>query len=172
MKILALDQAAVTTGWAIFDKKKLVNSGSFTVKKTLPIEVRLHQIQQNILDVIYNNFGDDNPDMIIFEGIQQQSNVETFRKLAMVQAAILLLCYNLDIKYVIYSPSEWRAINGGGYGRKREEQKNAAIIKAKEWYQVDVDSDIADAINIGHAYLINRTNDKSNAAFGKWTTNH
>ena len=85
----------------------------------------------------------------------------------MVQAAILLLCYDLGIKYVVYSPSEWRAINGGGYGRKREEQKNAAIIKAKEWYQVDVDSDIADAINIGHAYLINRTNDKSNVAFGK-----
>ena len=70
--------------------------------------------------------------MIIFEGIQQQSNVETFRKLAMVQAAILLLCYNLDIKYMIYSPSEWRSMNGGGYGRKREDQKVAAIAKAKE----------------------------------------
>ena len=167
MKILSLDQAAVTTGWALFENNKLINKGSFTIKKTLPIEVRLWQIQQSLLDVIYKNLNDRNPDIIVFEGIQQQSNVETFRKLAMVQAAILLLCYDLSIKYVIYSPSEWRAINGGGYGRKREEQKNAAIIKAKEWYQVDVDSDIADAINIGHAYLINRTNDKSNAAFGK-----
>ena len=167
MKILSLDQAAVTTGWALFENNKLISKGSFTIKKTLPIEVRLWQIQQSLLDVIYKNLNDRNPDIIVFEGIQQQSNVETFRKLAMVQAAILLLCYDLGIKYVIYSPSEWRAINGGGYGRKREEQKNAAIIKAKEWYQVDVDSDIADAINIGHAYLINRTNDKSNAAFGK-----
>ena len=165
--MLSLDQAAVTTGWALFENNKLINKGSFTIKKTLPIEVRLWQIQQSLLDVIYKNLNDLNPDIIVFEGIQQQSNVETFRKLAMVQAAILLLCYDLGIKYVIYSPSEWRAINGGGYGRKREEQKNAAIVKAKEWYQVDVDSDIADAINIGHAYLINRTNDKSNAAFGK-----
>ena len=167
MIVLSLDQAAVTTGWALFENNKLINKGSFTIKKTLPIEVRLWQIQQSLLDVIYKNLNDRNPDIIVFEGIQQQSNVETFRKLAMVQAAILLLCYDLGIKYIIYSPSEWRAINGGGYGRKREEQKNAAIIKAKEWYQVDVDSDIADAINIGHAYLINRTNDKSNAAFGK-----
>ena len=167
MIVLSLDQAAVTTGWALFENNKLINKGSFTIKKTLPIEVRLWQIQQSLLDVIYKNLNDRNPDIIVFEGIQQQSNVETFRKLAMVQAAILLLCYDLGIKYVIYSPSEWRAINGGGYGRKREEQKNAAILKAKEWYQVDVDSDIADAINIGHAYLINRTNDKSNAAFGK-----
>ena len=167
MIVLSLDQAAVTTGWALFENNKLINKGSFTIKKTLPIEVRLWQIQQSLLDVIYKNLNDRNPDIIVFEGIQQQSNVETFRKLAMVQAAILLLCYDLGIKYVIYSPSEWRAINGGGYGRKREEQKNSAIIKAKEWYQVDVDSDIADAINIGHAYLINRTNDKSNAAFGK-----
>ena len=167
MIVLSLDQAAVTTGWALFENNKLINKGSFTIKKTLPIEVRLWQIQQSLLDVIYKNLNDRNPDIIVFEGIQQQSNVETFRKLAMVQAAILLLCYDLGIKYVIYSPSEWRAINGGGYGRKREEQKNAAIAKAKEWYQVEVDSDIADAINIGHAYLINRTNDKSNAAFGK-----
>ena len=167
MIVLSLDQAAVTTGWALFENNKLINKGSFTIKKTLPIEVRLWQIQQSLLDVIYKNLNDHNPDIIVFEGIQQQSNVETFRKLAMVQAAILLLCYDLGIKYIIYSPSEWRAINGGGYGRKREEQKNAAIVKAKEWYQVDVDSDIADAINIGHAYLINRTNDKSNAAFGK-----
>ena len=167
MIVLSLDQAAVTTGWALFENNKLINKGSFTIKKTLPIEVRLWQIQQSLLDVIYKNLNDRNPDIIVFEGIQQQSNVETFRKLAMVQAAILLLCYDLGIKYVIYSPSEWRAINGGGYGRKREEQKNAAILKAKEWYQVEVDSDIADAINIGHAYLINRTNDKSNAAFGK-----
>lgn len=167
MIVLSLDQAAVTTGWALFDNNKLINKGSFTIKKTLPIEVRLWQIQQSLLDVIYKNLNDRNPDIIVFEGIQQQSNVETFRKLAMVQAAILLLCYDLGIKYIVYSPSEWRAINGGGYGRKREEQKNAAVIKAKEWYQVEVDSDIADAINIGHAYLINRTNDKSNAAFGK-----
>ena len=167
MIVLSLDQAAVTTGWALFENNKLINKGSFTIKKTLPIEVRLWQIQQSLLDVIYKNLNDRNPDIIVFEGIQQQSNVETFRKLAMVQAAILLLCYDLGIKYIIYSPSEWRAINGGGYGRKREEQKNAAIVKAKEWYQVEVDSDIADAINIGHAYLINRTNDKSNAAFGK-----
>lgn len=167
MKILSLDQAAVTTGWALFENNKLIDKGSFTIKKTLPIEVRLWQIQQSLLDIIYKNLNDRNPDIIVFEGIQQQSNVETFRKLAMVQAAILLLCYDLGINYVVYSPSEWRAINGGGYGRKREEQKNAAIIKAKEWYQVEVDSDIADAINIGHAYLINRTNDKSNAAFGK-----
>ena len=167
MIVLSLDQAAVTTGWALFENNKLINKGSFTIKKTLPIEVRLWQIQQSLLDVIYKNLNDRNPDIIVFEGIQQQSNVETFRKLAMVQAAILLLCYDLGIKYIVYSPSEWRAINGGGYGRKREEQKNAAIIKAKEWYQVEVDSDIADAINIGHAYLINRTNDKSNAAFGK-----
>ena len=167
MIVLSLDQAAVTTGWALFENNKLINKGSFTIKKTLPIEVRLWQIQQSLLDVIYKNLNDRNPDIIVFEGIQQQNNVETFRKLAMVQAAILLLCYDLGIKYIIYSPSEWRAINGGGYGRKREEQKNAAIIKAKEWYQVEVDSDIADAINIGHAYLINRTNDKNNAAFGK-----
>ena len=167
MIVLSLDQAAVTTGWALFENNKLINKGSFTIKKTLPIEVRLWQIQQSLLDVIYKNLNDRNPDIIVFEGIQQQSNVETFRKLAMVQAAILLLCYDLGIKYIVYSPSEWRAINGGGYGRKREEQKNAAIVKAKEWYQVEVDSDIADAINIGHAYLINRTNDKSNAAFGK-----
>ena len=158
MRILTLDQALQTTAWACFDGKKLVNYGEFTIKKNLPIEARLYQIQQNLMGVINENYDGSQPDMIVFEGVQQQTNIETFHKLSMVQAAVYLLAYNLDIKTKVLSPSEWRAINSENsklfkYGRKREEQKQVAIQKVKEWYKIDVDSDIADAINIGHAFI-------------------
>lgn len=154
MVILALDQSLHDNGWAIFKDGKLKDYGKFSIKKTLPLEVRLNLVQQNILDIIYDHLEGENPDKIVFEGIQQQNNVETFKRLAMVQAAILLLCYNSEIDYTILSPSQWRAINGGGYGRKREEQKQESVNRAKQWYHIDdIDNDVADAINIGHAFF-------------------
>ena len=150
-KILALDQAAVTTGWALFKNEELIDYGSFTVSKTLPIEQRLHEIQDNIASIIYEHGAEDDLDLIAFEGIQDQGNRETFRKLAMVQAAVLLLAYSLSIKTKVYSANSWRSILGGNFGRKREEQKEKAIQIVKEKYGIDVKSDIADAICIGLA---------------------
>lgn len=44
MKLLALDQAMVTTGFAVFERNKLVAKGTFKTKSTSPIEERLGNI--------------------------------------------------------------------------------------------------------------------------------
>lgn len=149
MKILSLDQALVTTGWAFFNNNELIKSGTFNVKSTLPIEARLGSFWKE-LNNLYNEFEFE---YVAFEDIQNQNNNETYKKLAMVQSAIYLWCYFQNIKCGVTSPSHWRSILGGGFGKKREEQKKAAISYVKEKSGKDVSSDEADAICIGFAYI-------------------
>lgn len=147
--ILSLDQALVTTGWAIFDKKKLIAYDSFTINGKDSIEKRLGFIFQKLTE-LYNKYKFD---YLVFEDIQQQQNPSTYKKLAYVQAIILFWCFYNQINFTVLSPSQWRKNLGGNFGRKREEQKQKAINLVKQYYNIDVNSDIADAICIGKAYL-------------------
>lgn len=139
----------VTTGWALFEDNKLIKNGTFKTKSTLPIEKRLGQIWQYISD-LYKEYKFDK---IAFEDIQNQNNNETYRKLAYCQAVIYLWCDYNEIGYSVLGPSHWRKILGGGFGSKREEQKQKAMQYVNEKCGVDVTSDEADAICIGLAAL-------------------
>lgn len=93
---------------------------------------------------------------IFFEDIQQQkSNVETYKKLAYVQAAILLWCYFNEISYTILSPSHWRKIlnekYGIKFGRSRADQKAAARSFVKEHFDLSLGEDISDSICLAAA---------------------
>ena len=66
---------------------------------------------------------------------------------------MLIFCALTDSKYCILAPSHWRKVLGGGFGRTRAEQKEHSIAIVKERFGIDVDSDTADAICIGLAYL-------------------
>lgn len=116
----------------------------------MPIDKRLRQVWDYL-----NALSEKHDfDLIAFEDCQQQQNAQTYHKLSMVKAIILLWCNKNNKTYATYAPSSWRSICGGGYGRKREEQKQAAINKVKEWYGIEADSDTCDAINIGRAAII------------------
>ena len=139
MKILALDQALGTTGWAVFDNKTLIAANSFSVSKTAPMDRRLLDIYKNLTELYYQyEFK-----KIYFEDIQ----------LAYAQAAIILWCGHMNIDWSISAPSHWRKILGGSFGRKRAEQKRHAIELVQKWYNIEVPSDIADAICIGKAAI-------------------
>ena len=147
MKMLSLDQALQTSGYCIWDNNKPIAWGTFKTNNTYPIDKRLRQVW-NYLEKLNNDI-----ELVVFEDCQQQQNAQTYHKLSMVKAIILLWCNIKGIDYKIYSPSSWRSVCGGGYGRKREEQKAKAVEKVKEWYDIDANSDICDAINIGHAAI-------------------
>lgn len=148
MNILALDQAMITTGWAILKDNKMINKGIFKTKSSLPIEERLGQIWKSINELRQEY----EIDYIVFEDIQSQGNVETYKKLAYVQAAIYLYCYFNEIQCSTLGPSRWRSILNIK-GRKREEQKQAAIDYVKNKCNINCTSDEADAICIGFAYI-------------------
>lgn len=151
MRVLGLDQALVTTGWSIHDGRRLVASGTFTVKPTNDgMGRRLNDIMRHLTE-LHNEYEFDR---VYFEDIQMQASVVTYCHLAYVQAAVILWCYYNQMPYRIYSPSTWRSVVGGNFGRKRDEQKATAIQRVRDLYEKDVSSDEADAILIGLAGIL------------------
>ena len=150
MKFLALDQALGVSGWAIFDDRTLIAANTFTVSKTAPMERRLLEIYKNLTD-LYHEYEFEK---IYFEDIQLQAgNALTYKHLAYAQAAIILWCGHMNMDWSMSAPSHWRKVLGGGFGRKRAEQKRYAIDLVEKWYNIEVPSDIADAICIGRAAI-------------------
>ena len=86
---LSLDQALQTTGWAFFRDDRLVGYGTYQIPANKGMETRLGLIFTE-LNALYDKYEFDH---IVFEGIQNQQNAETFKRLAYVQAAIMLWCY-------------------------------------------------------------------------------
>lgn len=162
MRLLALDQASRVTGIAIFDDDKLVKYGTFEIKSNQELGKRLTQFLEN-LDKLYAAY---HFDAVAYEDIQlQMGNVETYKKLAYIQAIILFWCEKHEKNLYCLSPSHWRKIlkdkYGMSWGRKRAEQKQTAIDFIQEHYKKEVDSDIADAICIGCAANIEINKTKS-----------
>lgn len=162
MRLLALDQASRVTGVAIFDDDKLVKYGTFEIKSNQELGKRLTQFLEN-LDKLYAAY---HFDAVAYEDIQlQMGNVETYKKLAYIQAMILFWCEKHEKNLYCLSPSHWRKIlkdkYGMSWGRKRAEQKQTAIDFIQEHYEKEVDSDTADAICIGCAANIEINKTKS-----------
>ena len=165
MITLALDQALQTSGYAIFKDSSLITADTFSVKKNSKMDLRLMELQKHLTE-LYHKYEFDK---IYFEDIQLQAgNALTYKHLAFAQAAIILWCGNMNIDYEILSPSHWRKILGGNFGRKRAEQKRHAIELVENWYGVDVSSDVADAICLGKAAIQeNQKREKEVIAFGQ-----
>ena len=162
MRLLALDQASRVTGVAIFDDDKLVKYGTFEIKSNQELGKRLTQFLEN-LDKLYAAY---HFDAVAYEDIQlQMGNVETYKKLAYIQAMILFWCEKHEKNLYCLSPSHWRKIlkdkYGMSWGRKRVEQQQTAIDFIQEHYKKEVDSDTADAICIGCAANIEINKNKS-----------
>ena len=162
MRLLALDQASRVTGVAIFDDDKLVKYGTFEIKSNQELGKRLTQFLEN-LDKLYAAY---HFDAVAYEDIQlQMGNVETYKRLAYIQAMILFWCEKHEKNLYCLSPSHWRKIlkdkYGMSWGRKRVEQKQTAIDFIQEHYKKEVDSDTADAICIGCAANIEINKNKS-----------
>lgn len=157
----SLDQALQTSGWSIWNNNNLIEYGTFKTKSTDPIEKRLGTIWQQ-LDNLLNKYDFTH---LFFEDVQKQTNVETFKKLAYVHAAVLLWCYWKEIPYTILAPSHWRSVLKENYhksfGRARAEQKKAAQELAENVCGASVTSDEADALCIALAGIIEYNKNKS-----------
>lgn len=151
MKYLALDQALQTSGWAVYDNNKLLNYGFFKTHNTIPIEERLAEIFTELTKL----FEKYDFNYVFFEDIQKQQNIETYKKLCYVHAAVMLWCYFEQIQFSILSPSHWRSIIKDKYkinfGKVRTDQKAAAQKFVKEHFDIQASEDECDAICLGLA---------------------
>lgn len=158
--LIALDQAAKVSGYSVFKNEKYEKSGTFSVPPHKPIEERLALLYQELM-CLYDEYADYDVELV-FEDIQlQMGNVKTYKVLAYVQSIILLFCFYNKIPYTISTPSHWRKLLGGDFGRKREEQKKHAIELVREKLKIDVSSDEADAICLGLARIEEKKNNQT-----------
>lgn len=161
MKFLALDQSINTTGWAIYDNDNLIDFGHFTVSATKPIEERLVLIMRELSKIVENH----EVNFVFFEDIQNQQNLETYKKLAYVQAIIMFWCYSYELKFSILSSAHWRGILKEKYkinfGKVRNEQKKTALSFVLENFKKEVTEDEADAICLGLAGIIEKKRNQS-----------
>lgn len=143
MKLLALDQASRTSGFAVFEDDKLIKYGKFTFEDS-DFGIRLMKIRNKVKSLI----DEFSVDKVVFEDIQLQDNVDTFKKLAEVFGVIFELVTELDIPHEAILASSWKStlkIKGA----KRPEQKKNAQLWVVENYNIKPTQDECDAICIG-----------------------
>ncbi len=148
-RVLALDQATHLTGYAIFDDKKLITSGTFQTE--LEDSVARANAVKNWLISIVESW---QPDLIGMEDIQlQQFNgknigVTTYKILAELLGILKDTCFENNWSYVVCAPATWRS-HSGVKGRTRSDKKKSMQKLIKEWYDITVTDDESDAIGIG-----------------------
>jgi Holliday junction resolvasome RuvABC endonuclease subunit len=98
MRVLALDQASRTSGWAVFNDGKLVTFGKFTADHS-DVGDRLHFIRSKVNSLI----DEYDIDEVVFEDIQLQGkdiqNVKVYRALAEVRGVLEEYFTRNKIKY-------------------------------------------------------------------------
>lgn len=150
MKLLSLDQATKTTGYAVFEDKKLIDFGAL---KSLGknSDSRFKEMCEYIRSAIESS----GIDLVVFEDVSLRSSVQILISLSRLQGAIIQICNENNIPFCISSPSHWRKIIGinDGAGTKRKELKTRAVEYVLKYHKVKVIDDIAEAICIGTAYM-------------------
>lgn len=157
-RVLALDQATHTTGYSIYDDGKLIRYGLFQTNENEEIKR-----DKQIVDWLYSMVKNWKPDCLGIEDIQlqnlgggsniyaQNSNgvgIQTFKILAHLQGILMFVANDLKIPYKLIAPATWRN-HCGVKGKTKSDRKRSMQIKVKEWYDISVSNDEADAIGIG-----------------------
>ena len=151
--LLAIDQASVTSGYAVFKDGNLVDYGKFTFNDDVIAE-RLVKIRAKVLELIAEHHIDE----VAFEDIQMQgnvaNNVQTFKVLSEVFGVISEVLQEKKMKYTVVMSGTWKSTLGIK-GRTRPEQKRNAQEYVLQTYNVKAIQDVCDAICIG-AHVLKR----------------
>lgn len=144
-RILAIDQATHTSGYAVFSNKNLIDYGSFVATGNDDIE-RSIDVKQWMISLIDQY----EIDFIGIEGIQYQkeAGVTTFETLARLQGILAAACVEEKKQYKIIATNTWRNYCGVA-GRTRVDRKRSMQMLVKQWFGIKASDDECDAIGIG-----------------------
>lgn len=145
-RVLALDQSSRISGYSIYDDKELIDYGKFETQLSDEIS-RAKQLKEWLISMC----AQWKPDYIALEGVQYQQNfgVTTFQTLCRIQGILMECCLELGIPCEICHTQVWRGFCGVK-GRTRADKKRSMQMLAKEWHDITVTDDEADAIGIGY----------------------
>lgn len=159
-RILALDQATHTSGWAIFSNDVVIKYGALDTEGNLDKRINsikiwlinmidLWQIDKVVLEDIQlqekkagRNWENDTGDTVM--------NVNTYKTLAQLQGVLIDTLFEKKIEYQLLHTGVWREICQIT-GKYRADKKKSAQLKVIDWFGLNVSNDIADAICIGYA---------------------
>lgn len=158
-RVLGLDQATRTTGWAIFENGKLIRYGTFTTKSNDEPQ-RINEVKEwlwNIISVW-------KIDYVQMEDIQLQDHSEgnrdmgvtVYKALAHLQGVLENLCLSNDIDHSFVFPATWRKYNDIK-GRSRADKKKNAQLRVQSLYGFAATADECEAICIGAYAAHNHT---------------
>ena len=152
MKLLALDQATIITGYAVFDGSDLCQYGTIDLHKEKDSWERMQLMRKRIDEL----FDDYKPDVAVLEDVPGMiKNPAVLKELGRLQGFAMASAFERNIPVSLYLPSEWRKVLAIQQGKehKRADLKRQAQNIAKSSYGVDATEDEADAIGIALAYL-------------------
>lgn len=155
-RLLALDQASRTSGYAVYNTLgQLEEVGKFTFDDQ-DLGKRLVKIKHKVAELI-NTYKIEE---VIYEDIQQQENVQTFKILAEVFGVITAYLSEIDMPHSTVLATQWKPAVGVK-GRTRPEQKRNAQKFIQDKYGLKVTQDEADAACIGLYKIQQSINDWS-----------
>lgn len=156
--IIALDQSTSISGYSVYKNNSLIDYGHLS-----PSGDYLHRIVKLVkwLDSQIDKYFGDKITVLIEEIQLQQTpdskgllNVETFKKLAHCQGALLEYLVEHEIPYLIIPSSTWKS-KCGVKGKGRVEQKKNAQLYVEKEFGIKATQDEADAICIGKSHVLN-----------------
>lgn len=147
-RILAFDQASITSGWSVYDNDELVKFGNWTSDGSHSTD-RIMKTKRWVANMIQTW----KPNLVVLEDIQLQKfdggeQVLTYKKLAHLQGVLENYCYENGYIYKVVPPATWRAYNNVK-GKTRQDKKRSAQLLVKSLYDLNVTQDEADAVLIG-----------------------
>lgn len=149
-KVLSMDQSTRVSGYCLFQDDEYVCSGIVDMSKSkLDTYDRSFEMAKALWGVIKEH----NPDYLIIEDTQQQSNVQTVITLARLQGMIIGYAEAHGVKVHILLPSQWRSVLNYSQGPKvkRAELKKQSIEYVKNKYGFKKPEDEAEAIALNDA---------------------
>lgn len=159
-RTLAIDQATMVTGFAIFDNKSLIKYGRASVSEHKSQPERIAYMKKWLIDLIRTI----HPDLIVFEDIQLQNfsngrstfnkseeneiGIMTFKTLAELLGVLKNVAFEFGVEFKVIPSKTWKSVVGVT-GASRPDQKKSAQIRVLTFYSISVSQDEADAICIG-----------------------
>lgn len=151
-KWLGFDQSSNHTGYAVFEDGKLQRYGLIDKSKDKDVPHRIKEMFLSIADLIQK----EQPDFLVFEGVQRQANEKTMLMLSQLGGMCIGYAYEHGIEVCCPLPVEWRAKLGFHQGAhvKREELKEQAKVFTKVTFGVEASEDECEAIALTYAMML------------------
>ena len=150
MDVLSLDQSTRCSGYSLFKNGQYAESGVIDMGKSkLETEERSFAMAKEIWKIIKKY----KPQLIVLEGVQQQSNPKTMIILARLAGMIIGYAEAHNVNVHILLPSQWRKALGYSQGAKvkRKELKQQSIDYVKNNFGLELSEDECEAICINEA---------------------